>query len=126
MPIFTFYGWRKQATTKFSFFSLNFSAVRKKSTPGKFAYFRHIQRTGINAIKFEQTLIHFKSNVFAAVAVADAKTPYWLFFVDVIIMMIIINLWTKASNTSRRFQRVKNNRESYEKVTPKLLAGSTN
>ena len=27
--------------------------------------------------KFEKTLIHFKSDVFAAVAVVDAKTPYF-------------------------------------------------
>ena len=48
----------------------------KKSTPGKFAYIRHFQRIGINATKFEKTLIHFKSDVFAAVAVVDAKTPH--------------------------------------------------
>ena len=47
----------------------------KKSTPGKFADIRHFQRIGINATKFEKTLIHFKSDVFAAVAVVDAKTP---------------------------------------------------
>ena len=49
MPLFTFYGGRKQATTKFYFF-LNLSEVPKKSTPGKFAYIRHFQRIGINAI----------------------------------------------------------------------------
>ena len=31
---------------------------------------------GINATKLEKTLIHFKSDVFAAVAVVDAKTPW--------------------------------------------------
>ena len=44
----------------------------KRSTPGKFAYIRHFQRIGINAKEFEKTLIHFKSDVFAAVAVVDA------------------------------------------------------
>ena len=44
----------------------------KKSIPGKFAYIRHFQRNGINAKKFEKTLIHFKSDVFAAVSVVDA------------------------------------------------------
>ena len=38
----------------------------------KFAYFRHFQRIGINAKKFEKTPIHFKSDVFVAVAVVDA------------------------------------------------------
>ena len=49
-----------------------------KSRPGKFAYFRHFQRIGISATKSEKTLIrliHFKSDVFAAVAAVDAKTP---------------------------------------------------
>ena len=50
------------------FFSfLNLSAVPKKSTPGKIAYIRYFQRNGINA-----------TNVFAAVAVFDAKSPYYL------------------------------------------------
>ena len=52
--------------------------VPRKSTPGKFAYNRHFQRTGINATKFEKTPVHFKSDVFAAVAVVDAKSPYSL------------------------------------------------
>ena len=73
MPNFTFYGGRKQATTKFSF---SLTAVSKKSTPGKFNYIRHFQRIGLNAAKSEKTLIYFKSNVFTAVAVVDAKTPY--------------------------------------------------
>ena len=60
------------------FLFLNLSAVPKKSTPGNFAYIRHFQRIGINATKFEKKLIHFKSDVFANVAVADAKTPYRL------------------------------------------------
>ena len=75
MPNFTFYEGRKQATTKF-FLSLNLNAVPKKSTLEKFAFFRHFHRIRINAKKFEKTPIHFKSDVFAAVAVVDAKTPY--------------------------------------------------
>ena len=68
MPLFTFYGGRKQATTT--------SEFPKKSTPGKFAYIRHFQRIGINAIdKVWKTL---KSDVFAAVAVVDAKTPLYV------------------------------------------------
>ena len=47
----------------------------KKSTPWKFAYIRHFQRIGINASKSEKkTLIFLKRDVFAAVAVIDAKT----------------------------------------------------
>ena len=52
------------------------SPVPKKSTPGKFAYISHFQWIGINAIKFEKTWIHFKSDVFAAVAILDAKAPF--------------------------------------------------
>ena len=44
-------------------------AAPKKSTPGKFAYIGHFLWTGINAAKFEKTLI------FAAVATINAKTP---------------------------------------------------
>ena len=69
-----FYGGRKQATTNL-FLSLNLSAVLKKATPGKFAYTCHFQQIGINATKFEKTGIHFKTDVFAAVAVVDAKAP---------------------------------------------------
>ena len=58
------------------FLFLNWGAVPKKSTPAKFAYIRHFQEIGINVTKFEKTLIHFKSDVFAALAVVDAKTPY--------------------------------------------------
>ena len=57
------------------FLFLNLSAVRKKSTPVKFAYIKHFQETGINATKFQETRIHFKSDVFATVAVADGKAP---------------------------------------------------
>ena len=35
----------------------------------------HFQQIGINATKFLQTGIHFKSDVFTAVAVVDAKVP---------------------------------------------------
>jgi len=48
------------------------SAVLNKSTPGKFAYTCHFQQIGINATKIEKTGIHFKTDVFAAVAVVDA------------------------------------------------------
>ena len=40
----------------------------------KFAYTCHFQQIGINATKVEKTGIHFKTDVFAAVAVVDAKT----------------------------------------------------
>ena len=51
--------------------------VPKNSSPGpgKFEYIRHFQQIGINATKSEKTLIHFKSDVFPAIAVVDAKTP---------------------------------------------------
>ena len=75
MPNCKFYGGRKQATTNL-FFSLNLSSVLKKSTPGKFAYTCHFQQIGINATKIEKTGIHFKTDVFATVAVVDAKAPY--------------------------------------------------
>ena len=41
--------------------------------PGKFAYIRHFLRIRISAAKFEKTLI----DVFAAVAVVDANTPFF-------------------------------------------------
>ena len=47
----------------------------EKSTSGKFAYTCHFQQIGINATKIEKTGIHFKTDVFAAVAVVDAKAP---------------------------------------------------
>ena len=72
-----FYGGRKQATTNL-FLSLNLSAVLKKATPGKFAYTCHFQQIGINATKIEKAGIHFKTDVFAAVTVVDAKAPYYL------------------------------------------------
>ena len=51
------------------------SSFLKKSSPGKFAYTFHFQQIGINATKIEKTGIHFKTDVFAAVAVVDAKAP---------------------------------------------------
>ena len=63
---------------RISFLSLNLSAVLKKSTPGKFAYTCHFQQIGINATKIEKTGNHFKTGVFAAVAVVDAKAPYYM------------------------------------------------
>ena len=59
----------------FLFLSLNLSAVLKKSTPVKLAYTCHFQQIGINATKMEKTGIHFKSDVFAAVAIDDAEAP---------------------------------------------------
>ena len=50
--------------------------VLKKSSPGKFAYTCHFQQFGINATKIEKTGIYSKTDVFAAVAVVDAKAPY--------------------------------------------------
>ena len=35
-----------------------------------------MQQIEINGTKFEKTGIHFKTDVFAAVAVVDAKAPY--------------------------------------------------
>ena len=55
------------------FLFLNLSAVPKISPPGKLAYIRHFLRIRVNATKFEKTLIHFKSDVFTAVDVVDAK-----------------------------------------------------
>ena len=46
----------------------------KKLPPGKLAYIRHFPPIGVNATKFEKTLIHFKSDVFNAAAVVYAKS----------------------------------------------------
>ena len=54
---------------------LNLSEVSKNSTPWKFAYIWHFQRIRINTTKFEVTRIHFKSDIFGAVTVVDAKAP---------------------------------------------------
>ena len=61
-----------------NFLSLSILECGPLETPGEFAYNRHFQRTGIIATKFEKTPIHFKSDVFTAVAVVDAKSPYSL------------------------------------------------
>ena len=55
MPNFTFYGGRKQVTTKYSF-SFKLECGPKKSATGKllYAYTRHLQRIGINATQFEK------------------------------------------------------------------------
>ena len=55
---------------------ISLSAVLKKSTPGKFAYICHFHQIGINATKIEKTGNHFKTDVFATVAVVDAKAPF--------------------------------------------------
>ena len=57
------------------FLYLNLSSVPYESTPGKYAYIWHFRRIWMNATKFEKTRIHFKSHVFAAIAVVDAKAP---------------------------------------------------
>ena len=54
------------------------SAVLKKSVAGKFAYTCHFQQIGINATKIKKTGLHFKTGVFAAVVVVDAKAADWL------------------------------------------------
>ena len=54
------------------------SALLKKSTPGKFAYTCHFKQIGMKATKIEKTGIHFKTDVFATVAVVDVKGPYCL------------------------------------------------
>ena len=63
----------KQWRNFLSLFKLG--AFPKKSTPGKLAYISYFQRTEINETKLEKTLIHFKSDVFAAVTFVDAKSP---------------------------------------------------
>ena len=75
MPNCKFCGGRKQATTNLFLSALNLGVVLKKSTPGKFAYTCHFQRIGIKPTRIEKTGIHFKTDVFAAVAVVDAKAP---------------------------------------------------
>ena len=61
-----------------NFLSSSILECGPQETPGKFTYNRHFQRTGIIATKFEKTPIHFKTDVFTAVAVVDAKSPYSL------------------------------------------------
>ena len=94
MPNFTFYGGRKQAKTSFFFLFQNLSVVPKKSTPGKFAYILHFQGTGTSVRQFEKTRIHFKSDFFAAVAVVDAKAPYYREY-----LRVLEALWWNKRNT---------------------------
>ena len=67
---------------RLEFFFL-FQNLVKKLTPGKFSYIWHFPEIGIRATKFEKARIHFKSDVFAAVAVVNAAagrsrgTPCW-------------------------------------------------
>ena len=70
------HGGRIKASDDESLFlSLNLSAVLKKSTTVKFVYTCHFQQIGISAIKIEKTGTHFKTDVFAAVAVIGVKAP---------------------------------------------------
>ena len=60
------------------FVSLFKPGSEKKSSLGKFAFIWHFQQIGIVATKFEKTRIRFTSDVFAAVAVVDAKATWYL------------------------------------------------
>ena len=60
---------------RISFFLSKLERVLKKSTPAKFAYNCYFQQIGINVTKIEKTEIQFKTDVFSAVAVVDAKAP---------------------------------------------------
>ena len=72
VPYFTFSGGRKQATTNFLCFSkLKYGPQETNSRT--FAHIWHFQQFGINAKNVEKTRIYFNSDVFAAVAVVDAK-----------------------------------------------------
>ena len=51
------------------FLFLHLSAVPKKSSLGKLTYSRHFQRVVIIATKSEKVLIHFKGDLFVAVAI---------------------------------------------------------
>lgn len=64
-PYTTFFGQRKHMTTEFFLFFLNVGAVPKNLTSGKYAY--------VNPFKFKKTLIHFNSDVFAAVPIIVAS-----------------------------------------------------
>ena len=67
MPIFTFYGGRKQKTTEVSFsVFINLDIVLSNSTPGELAYIWKGNWIGIIAMKTERTRIR---DVFAAVPV---------------------------------------------------------
>ena len=53
---------------------ISFSLSKRECGPREINS-KEIQQIGINATKIEKTGIHFKTDVFAAVAVVDAKTP---------------------------------------------------
>ena len=93
MPNFTFYGGRKQAklewdsqeinSGKFAYiwhFSVDWNQPRSQALPRSVETGRRapweLGWIGINATKFKKPQIHFKSDVFATVAVVDAKDPY--------------------------------------------------
>ena len=83
MPNCKFCGGHKQAMTNF-FFSLSKpKCAPQESTPQKFANICHFQQIRINATKFGKTGIHFISDVFAAVALVDAKAPYSLLWLHI-------------------------------------------
>ena len=48
-----------------------------------------LQQIGINVTKIEKTGNHFKADVFAAVAVVDAKAPHYILFEQTINICII-------------------------------------
>ena len=55
---------------------ISFSLSKLECGPQEInSYTCHFQQIGINATKIEKTGIHFKTDVFAAVAVVDAKAP---------------------------------------------------
>ena len=60
---------------EFYFLFLNLTAVPKKSIPGKFAYIWRFQQIVRNAEKVFKSQIHFKSDVFAALASPMLKLP---------------------------------------------------
>ena len=87
------------------FLFLNFSAVLKKSTPGKFAHIWQFQQIGINATKFEKTRIHFKIDVFTALVVGDAKNKVegWSFKIvldDVFTTLVLCDAKNKVEGWS--------------------------
>ena len=54
---------------------ISFSLSKRECSPREINS-REIQQIGINATKIEKMGIHFKTDVFAAVAIVDAKAPY--------------------------------------------------
>ena len=78
MPNFTFYGGRpKQVTTKFSFHSLSKLKCGPQGINSReISLHRTITATWKRKRQsLKKTLIRFKSDVLAAVAVVDGKTP---------------------------------------------------